>query len=76
MNPIINRIEEIRVKKGVTKTHIAKHCNRSVSWYNDIAKGRRRMYLEDIIPVAEALGEKPEYFFRQKLSESRNVNTA
>lgn len=76
MNPVIKRIEETRVKKGVTKTHIAKHCKRSVSWYNDISKGRRRMYLDDIFLVAEALGEKPEYFFRQKLSVSRNQNSA
>lgn len=64
MNQAVVRIEQTRVKKGVTKTHIAKHCERSVSWYNDISKGRRRMYLDDLFPVADALGEKPEFFLK------------
>jgi len=76
VNPVIYAIEAVRKKKGVTKTHIAKHCDRSVSWYTDITKGRRRMFLDDLLLVAEALGESPIYFFKYELSETRNNQTA
>ncbi|KIL35836.1 hypothetical protein SD71_10575 [Cohnella kolymensis] len=63
MNPVIERIEQKRIEKGITKTHVAKHCERSVSWYKDISKGRRRVYLEDVFLIAEAIGETPKKFF-------------
>lgn len=63
MNEVIARIEQARVDKGITKTHVAKHCERSVSWYKDIAKGRRRVYLDDVFLIAEAIGEKAKKFF-------------
>lgn len=71
MNPI-EVMEQTRKKKGITKTHIAKHCGRSVSWYADIAKGRRRVYLEDFMMIADAMGENVTNFFRQELSVTRN----
>lgn len=71
MNPI-NAMEQIRKQKGVTKTHIAKHCGRSVSWYADIAKGRRRVYLDDFVMIADALQEDVRNFFSHKLSVSLN----
>lgn len=72
MNPVCTRIEEIRVKKGVTKTHIAKHCSRSVSWYADIVKGRRRLYVDDVFLIADAMEMNVILSFDQKLSDTRN----
>lgn len=63
MNPVVIRIEQKRIEKGVTKTHIAKVCERSVSWYADIAKGRRRVLLDDFLMIAKALGEDAKKFF-------------
>lgn len=63
MNQVIARIEQKRIEKGITKTHIAKHCERSVTWYKDIAKGRRRVFLDDVFLIADAIGEKPKSFF-------------
>jgi len=75
MNPVVIKIEETRKKKGVTKTHIAKHCGRTVAWYHDIAKGRRRVYLDDVFLIADALGEDVTHFFAQKLSVTLNSKT-
>lgn len=71
MNPIDN-MELIRKRKGITKTHIAKHCNRSVSWYADIAKGRRGLRVDDAMMIADAMGEDVKIFFDHKLSETLN----
>lgn len=71
MNPISN-MEMIRKRKGITKTHIAKHCKRSVSWYADIAKGRRSVYLDDFMMIAEAMGEDVRIFFDHQLSDTLN----
>lgn len=57
LNPILKTIEEIRKKKGISKTHIAKHCGKSPQWYSDITSGRRRMYVDDLIQVTEAIGK-------------------
>jgi len=72
MNRVIQIIEETRSNKGITKTHVAKKCGHTVTWYNDIIKGRRRLRVDDLFPIADAVGEKPEYFFTKKLSDTLN----
>lgn len=72
MNSVCIKIEEIRVKKGVTKTHIAKHCRKSVSWYADIVKGRRRLYVDDVYLIADAMEMNAVLSFDQKVSETLN----
>lgn len=73
MNTVIARMEEVRKRKGVTKTHVAKHCGHTVAWYHDIAKGRRKVYLDDAMLIAESLGEEFPIFFAKKLSDTRNM---
>ncbi|MDB5055066.1 MAG: hypothetical protein JWM44_3116 [Bacilli bacterium] len=68
MNIVIENIELVRKSKGVTKSHIAKQCKRTPSWYGDITKGKNRLSVDDLLSVAAALHEKPEYFFSEKLS--------
>lgn len=75
MHPI-EIMEQTRKRKGITKTHIARYCGRSVSWYADIAKGRRRVFLDDFIMIAESMGEDVANFFDKKLSETRNKDSA
>lgn len=72
MNSIVARMEDLRKRKGITKTHIAKHCGHTVAWYHDISKGRRNVYLDDAMMIAEAIGEDLTYFLRLKLSDTRN----
>lgn len=68
MNIVIENIELVRKSKGVTKKHIALHCNKTSSWYGDIVKGKNRLSVDDLLLVADSLFEKPEHFFSEKLS--------
>lgn len=70
MKPIYERIEEIRKSKGITKTHIARVCNRTVSWYHGISTGRRKLNVDSLEQIALALGVSVKDFFEEKLSET------
>jgi len=63
MKPIHERIEEVRKRKGVTKTHIAKRCDRSTAWYHGISTGRRKPTVESLEMIAEALEVDIKNFF-------------
>jgi len=77
MNYVIKNIEIVRKSRGVTKTHIGNYCGKTGAWYGDIVKGRRRVYLSDLLLIAEALNEDVKIFFDQELSETlRNKKTA
>lgn len=70
VNPVVKTIESIRKRKGFTMKQISDHCGKSIPWYADIAKGRRRVYLEDVLLIAESMNENPKNFFAKKLSET------
>jgi transcriptional regulator with XRE-family HTH domain len=72
--PIHLKIEDVRKKKGVTKTHIANKCGKSVSWYHGIATGRRKPTVESVAMIAEALEVDVKIFFDNKLSASLKSN--
>ncbi|MEK3674653.1 helix-turn-helix domain-containing protein [Paenibacillus sp. FSL R10-2771] len=72
MNYVIKNIEIIRKSRGVTKAHIGSSCNKTGAWYGDIVKGRRRVYLNDLLLIAAALNVDVKIFFDQKLSETLN----
>ncbi|WP_082927437.1 helix-turn-helix domain-containing protein [Paenibacillus oryzisoli] len=74
MNIVIQNIETVRKSKGVTKTHIAKHCGKTSSWYGDISHGKKRLSVDDLILVADALNENPSIFFASKLSVTLKSN--
>ncbi|MFB5192699.1 helix-turn-helix domain-containing protein [Alicyclobacillus fastidiosus] len=71
MTPVHTKVEQVRKQKGVTKVHIAKYCGRSPSWYQDISTGRRKMSVEALQKISEALGVPPGYFFEDQVSETR-----
>ncbi|OAS19341.1 hypothetical protein A8708_26615 [Paenibacillus oryzisoli] len=71
---VIQNIETVRKSKGVTKTHIAKHCGKTSSWYGDISHGKKRLSVDDLILVADALNENPSIFFASKLSVTLKSN--
>lgn len=72
VRPIHERIEEIRKAKGVTKTHIARKCNRTVSWYHGISTGRRKPNVESLELIASALEVDVKDFFEDNLSDPLN----
>jgi|GEM_PF-2499884 len=74
MEYVVKNIEALRKRKGITKTHIGTYCGKTGAWYGDIVKGRRRVYLNDVFLIADAMDEDVKLFFNQKLSDSLNKN--
>lgn len=72
MKPVYQRIEDIRISKGVTKTHIAKSCGKTVSWYYGISVGRRTPDVHALQDIADALEVDVRIFFGNQLSETLN----
>jgi transcriptional regulator with XRE-family HTH domain len=60
---VYKKIEEVRKSRGVTKTYIAKKCNKTIQWYHGIAIGRRTPNVNTIQEIAAALHVKPGIFF-------------
>lgn len=74
LNLVIENIEIVRKSKGVTKSHIAKHCGKTSSWYGDISHGKKRLSVDDLLMVADALNENPANFFSTRLSVTLKSN--
>lgn len=72
MKPVYLKIEEIRVSKGVTKTHIAKSCGKTVAWYYGISTGKRIPNVESLQMIADALEVDIRDFFESELSVTLN----
>lgn len=72
MTAVHQKIEEIRIQKGVTKTHIARKCGKSVSWYCGISSGRRKANVESLKQIADALEVDVRIFFDNELSVTLN----
>lgn len=75
MKPVHLKIEEIRTRKGVTKTHIAKECGKTVSWYHGISIGRRIPNVESLQSIAKALEVNIKDFFEDELSDTLNEDS-
>ncbi|MFC2948574.1 helix-turn-helix domain-containing protein [Virgibacillus sediminis] len=69
---IHEKIELIRQRKGVTKTHIANKCNKTSAWYTGISKGRSKIDVETLQQIAEALEVDVRIFFEDNLSVTLN----
>lgn len=72
MEPIYIRVEKVRVSRGVTKTHLARSCNKTVAWYSDVSKGKIRLTVDDLEKIAIALNVDVRIFFNKKLSVTHN----
>ncbi len=53
-------IRNIRLFKGITAREVAKHCRISAGHYQMLESGRRRINVDHIFAIAEALGVPPE----------------
>lgn len=67
---IHEKIELLRQRKGVTKTHIANKCNKTSAWYTGISKGRSKIDVETLQQIADALEVDVRVFFEDNLSVS------
>lgn len=65
---IHEKIEQVRRRKGVTKTHIANKCGKTPTWYTDISNGRRGISVEALEQIANALEVDVRVFFENDLS--------
>lgn len=74
MKPVYLKIEEIRKSKGVTKTHIAKSCGKTVAWYYGISTGKRIPNVESLQMIADALEVDVRDFFETELSDTLNCD--
>lgn len=72
MKPIYERVESIRKSRGVTKTHLARACSKSVAWYSDVSKGKIRLTVDDLELIATSLNVDVKIFFDINLSETLN----
>ena len=67
-------IELIRKRKGVTKSHIARGCERTPQWYSKVAKGDITLDVVTLQKIADVLEVDVTNFFDNKLSETLNLN--
>lgn len=72
MVAVHERMEQVRIKKGVTKTHIAKVCGHTPQWYYAISTGRRTPNVNSVQKIANALEVEASIFFKDELSDTRN----
>lgn len=68
MLEVYERIEIIRNRKGVTKTHIANKCGKTPAWYTRVSKGKTKLDVDNLQDIANALEVDVRIFFDNKLS--------
>lgn len=68
---VMEQIESIRKAKGITKTHVAKHCGHSVNWYWKLENGQLRLRVDELSSIAKALDVEPSIFFINDLANRR-----
>lgn len=68
------KIDAIRVSKGITQKHVADVCGKSSQWYYDLKIGRSSVKGEDLGLIAEALGVEVTVFFDDELSATRKIS--
>ncbi len=68
--PVHDRVEQVRMRKGVSKAHIARKCGHSISWYSDLSKGRRGMSVKALQDIAVALEVNAKIFFDDDISDT------
>lgn len=70
MIPVHERIEQIRVQKGVPKAFLAKRLGITAMGYHYLSIGRSPISTDRLQIIAEALGVDPRDFLRPELNDS------
>lgn len=72
---INERLKQIRTKKGIKQTFIAKKLGKTSAWYSNIENGRRELKAEDAKKIAGILGvDANKLFFEDELNTTFNIN--
>ncbi|MFJ7663704.1 helix-turn-helix domain-containing protein [Lysinibacillus sp. NPDC097162] len=74
MSFVYLKIEEIRKRKGVTKSHIARSCGHTPQWYSKVSKGEIVLDVNKLELIASILEEDVKNFFDNKLSDTLNLS--
>ena len=59
-----NRIQELRLKKGLTQENLAEMCNLSVSYISYIESAKREASLEVLVDIGNTLGVTVNNFLK------------
>ncbi len=70
MIPVHERIEQTRIKKGVSKAFLARKLGITAMGYHYLATGRSPISTNRLQIIAEALGVDPRDFFCPELNDS------
>ncbi|AYB39711.1 helix-turn-helix domain-containing protein [Brevibacillus laterosporus] len=70
MIPVHLRIEEVRKRKGITKSSLAKKIGISPMGYHYLSIGRNPISTDRLQIIAKELNTDPRDFLRPKLNES------
>ena len=70
MSTVYLNIEEIRKRKGVTKSHIARSCGHTPQWYSKVSKGEIVLDVNKLELIASILEVDVTVFFNNKLSDT------
>lgn len=65
-----NRIREIRQRKGISGTKIAKQIGISAQYFYDIEKGERNLSAELAVKIAEVLGVSVNYLLNEHTTDN------
>lgn len=72
MSTVYLKIEEIRKRKGVTKSHIARCCGHTPQWYSKVSKGEIVLDVNKLEQIASILEVDVKNFFEAKLNDTLN----
>lgn len=67
------RIRNARLDAGLSQSELAEQCNLSVSFLGHIERGSRKMSLETLVTVCEALNLSADYLLQDELPGSDAV---
>ena len=73
---IRRRITELRLKQGVSEYQMSLDLGHSRSYMQNIASGRSKPSIEELLYICEYLGVSPRDFFDEGLSEPALVQKA
>ena len=67
------RIRYARLAAGLSQSELAERCGLSVSFLGHIERGSRKMSLETLVAVCEALNLSADYLLQDELPDSDPV---
>ena len=63
---VYQKVKQYLEDHGIRQSFVAEKCNISLSTFNAMLNGKRRMYAEDLRQICYALNVSPEVFIEVK----------